>query len=287
MQRLSVEILSSLVMLIVGLMFWLLTLLGSENIPQHARVSHELLGRAQQRQRASECLPIPDRRFCSCDYSVRAEAQFPELLGNTMFTERLKPEFIGELSQEDTVLEIGGNTGRDLRHFITSGAGRVLTLVPMLVNQAVLRLIARKSRAAITILPFGAGGTTRSATVFRGTSSPHANEATSLFNNEEQQHAVQVPVRDIVDIFDENNLTAVSLLSINCEGCEYEVLERLVCSKYIMRVRRIIVGWHESLLPRKRRRSWRCSIVQDLSSTHRPSFCSDAWECFVARDTGF
>ena len=96
---------------------------------------------------------------------------------------------------------------------------------------------------------------------------------------------MKVLVRDIVDIFDEYNLTAVSLLSINCEGCEYEVLERLLCSKYIMRVQqRIIVGWHEWLLPKERRRSWRCSIVQHLSFTHHPSFCSDVWEGFSVRD---
>jgi len=56
---------------------------------------------------------------------------------------------------------------------------------------------------------------------------------------------VSVRLRDVVKVLDELSLDEVGLLKINIEGAEYELLDRLIDSGYIRRIRCLMVQFHE------------------------------------------
>ena len=230
-----------------------------------------------------ECLEPSSSNFCSCDDAKRSNHPYEAFVGQRaglVFSARLQSKYIGKLSKDSIVLEIGGNTGRDTSAFIRAGASRVITLEPMPENQAMLHKLAEKSTAHISVLPYGASGFSRNTTIYL--SKHDQNEGSTMFGNHSNAKPTQtVYSRDIVQVWQDQKLSQVSLLSLNCEGCEFEVLERLICSGYIARVERLIVAWHERTVGPTV--NWkRCAIAQKLMPTHHVTFCSSPWEGFAA-----
>jgi FkbM family methyltransferase len=77
---------------------------------------------------------------------------------------------------------------------------------------------------------------------------------------------VDVELRDVKRVFDELSLDHVDFVSMNIEGGEYDVLERLVETGYVARCRTLQVQFHEwvpGAHPRRRR------LHRALRRTHR------------------
>jgi FkbM family methyltransferase len=76
---------------------------------------------------------------------------------------------------------------------------------------------------------------------------------------------VDVPIRDVAAALDELGLERVDLMEINIEGAEYDLLERLVETGWIDRVRYLLIQFHE-WYPHAHRRRRR--IRRRLRATH-------------------
>lgn len=116
-----------------------------------------------------------------------------------------------------------------------------------------------------------------------------SNDSSSIFGTNPTS---EIDIRDVVDVWRDLDLTEVGLMTINCEGGEYELLERMIETGLINSVWFLQVQFHgvtfgegQSLHgdgPRDADQ-WRLSIVEDLKKTHRlqwewPSVTWASWE---------
>ncbi|MBI4550620.1 MAG: FkbM family methyltransferase [Candidatus Omnitrophica bacterium] len=90
-----------------------------------------------------------------------------------------------------------------------------------------------------------------------------------------------VLLRDVREELDECRLGKVDLIKINIEGCEYELLDRMIQTGIVRRFKSIMVQYHKfvpyAVLTRKR-------LSRALARTHRRTWCFPfVWECWSAR----
>ncbi len=64
----------------------------------------------------------------------------------------------------------------------------------------------------------------------------------------------------------------LTVLHMNCEGCEYEVLERLIDTHFIKYVRYLQFGTHRPISIQSTITERYCSLQKKLSNTHRREF---------------
>lgn len=86
---------------------------------------------------------------------------------------------------------------------------------------------------------FGLGGADTTAMLsLRGPGS-------SIYDAPAAYDTVDVPIRDVVDVFEELGLDEIDLLKINIEGGEYDLLDRLHATGWLPRIRIVLVQFHE------------------------------------------
>ena len=70
----------------------------------------------------------------------------------------------------------------------------------------------------------------------------------------------------------------VDLMAINCEGSEYNILNRLIFSGKIKSIRHILVQFHAFVHDAEARRD---ALQKELSNTHRQRWCYPfVWEAW-------
>jgi len=85
-----------------------------------------------------------------------------------------------------------------------------------------------------------------------------------------------IEIMDVHEWFAKNLEGNVDLMKINIEGGEYELLERLLETKEILRIRNIQVQFHNI---DKRAKVWVEEIRRKLSDSHNPTFQYDfVWD---------
>jgi FkbM family methyltransferase len=86
--------------------------------------------------------------------------------------------------------------------------------------------------------------------------------------------AIVVPVIDVNAIID----APVDLMAINCEGSEYNILERLISTGKIKLIRNILVQFHAFVPGAEEKRH---AIVYELRKTHQQRWCYPfVWEAW-------
>src|SRR6266550_2861683 len=95
---------------------------------------------------------------------------------------------------------------------------------------------------------------------------------------------VTVPLLDVARVFRERDLTDVACLSLNVEGSEYDILDRLVETGLMRRVRSLVVQFHQNVPEHVARRA---VIQRSLALTHEKRFDFPfVWECWIRADAG-
>jgi hypothetical protein len=91
----------------------------------------------------------------------------------------------------------------------------------------------------------------------------NGNTAASLYGEGEETENVRL--RKIEDVMLENNLDLIHLVNVNCEGCEYPLLEDWIEKGLIHKFCNIQIEFHRRILPETIAR--RCRIQEVLSTT--------------------
>lgn len=129
-----------------------------------------------------------------------------------------------------------------------------------------------------TIHTFGLGSETKAVTNVRVVGqSTFAMESSSDANGE------TVHIRNIQEVWKEMGNPSIDLLHMNCEGCEWEMLETLLWSEIIHKVRILQVGTHW-FAQVKNIEQWYCAIEAKLETTHQKIYHQFfAWERWILK----
>lgn len=99
-------------------------------------------------------------------------------------------------------------------------------------------------------------------------------DSSSLFKKGDQ--SVEVALQDAYQFFIDHTITGIDLMKVNIEGGEYDLLERLIESDFIKRIKNIQVQFHDFVPHAEERMK---EIQQRLSETHSLTYQFEfVWE---------
>ncbi|VDI41429.1 Hypothetical predicted protein [Mytilus galloprovincialis] len=201
------------------------------------------------------------------------------------------------LNDRSSVLDIGGNTGIDASHIISLFKPmRYIILEPLkryynhLVNTfssehmvEVYQFGVGKQNAKLDISIRGPNGE-GSSVFMRGPN----GEGSSVFINQTSNKKTTIQIFNITHIFIRLGFSCenqLDLMTINCEGCEFEVIEELQKTNILNYIKNIQFATHSTLKYLKEPKYRYCRIQELLSRTHMLSYqYKFIWESWKRRD---
>ena len=179
----------------------------------------------------------------------------------------------------EIIIDVGSYLGHDLVFFLKSAPRqvRIHTFEP--VKSFRDALAARVQRLSLHdrlfVHPFGLGRSARTA-CFAGTLKGASSDELG------SQCAAPSEIRDVADVI-HRNFTRVDIMQINCEGCEYDVIERLLNAPAtaIDRIRAFEVQFHLDWGPQNNTQRY-CAIESGLRQAgfaldYRHPFLWERW----------
>lgn len=86
----------------------------------------------------------------------------------------------------------------------------------------------------------------------------------------------RVIIKDIFEVIATLDLEKIDLMNLNCEGGEYEILQRMLTAGIIHKFKRLLIQFH---FIRDGDKTLRESLVYELSKTHKQDYCYlSVWE---------
>ena len=149
--------------------------------------------------------------------------------------DRMLLSFIGKLTGA-YVFDIGGNTGRDSEVYMNNGAEKSFIFEPIPENVETLERVFSLENGydgTVSVLPYGLGKSDRDSRVAFHTGGGFSNgeDATEVgpdFNVTDEFKMEVIKIRDIIPFLRQFVPKEKRVfLSMNCEGCEFEVTKRL------------------------------------------------------------
>jgi FkbM family methyltransferase len=172
-----------------------------------------------------------------------------------------------DLDEGSVVWDVGGYEGDWAAEIAARYRSRIEVFEPVPAYAA--RIQERfKRNPGVSVHQVGLGGRTRSDAIRLQA------DGSSIFANGGETIAIEII--DIVDKLGERGVSEIALLKLNIEGAEYELLERLVESGEIRRVRNLQVQFHDIIPDADARRA---AIREALEHTHICVYCFPwVWE---------
>jgi len=168
-----------------------------------------------------------------------------------------------DLTPESLVFDIGGYRGQWASDIFAKYRCSIYVFeaIPDYAKSIEQRF---RKNSFIRIFPFGLGRQTerRSVSV--------AGDRSSVFKRGKQ--TVDINIVDIAVFLRENNIRAVTLMKINIEGGEYDLLDRLIEIDFIRNIDNIQIQFHDFVDGARRRME---GIQQVLTKTHVPTYQYD------------
>lgn len=178
------------------------------------------------------------------------------------FTESLRSDY--PFNHACIVMEIGCHTGNWAKAMAEKFGCRVLTFEPIkrFYDEAHVRFLISPISHLVCVENVGIGATTRRETLrIKG-------DMSGIVADGEPEEVQMVAIDEALRhewVKDQ----PIDLLAINCEGCEYEILDALLEQGLMARFTNIQIQWH-SVVPLAEAR--RDSIRNMLRITHRPTW---------------
>jgi FkbM family methyltransferase len=184
----------------------------------------------------------------------------------------LRVEF-PELDAHSTVLDCGGYKGDWTAEIVQRYGARVFVFEPI---KAYHDNICARFAASPKVHPCQFGLGARDDTLAMG----HSADGTGAFMKASVSESVRIA--EAARFLRDHAIERIDLLKINIEGGEYELLEHLIDTGDIKKVRRLQVQFHDFVPDAIARRA---RIVERLGATHRQSWCYYfVWEEWLLAD---
>ena len=173
---------------------------------------------------------------------------------DTFGGDKTRYSFHSYLIQNSLVIEVGGYTGVDIKKMRQlHGPFKTLLFEPIFYDEARKNL----KGLGVEVYPYGLGASTRYATFdIKGDATRPTKDG-------------QVAqIRRFSDVIEELSIVRIDLLQINCEGCEWEVLESVLDDKRSHIFQHIQVQFHPSADWVEDRLDRYAAIQDRLTETH-------------------
>ncbi|QQG42249.1 MAG: FkbM family methyltransferase [Candidatus Woesebacteria bacterium] len=174
------------------------------------------------------------------------------------------------LSSKSLVLDIGGYEGKFSDQIITLYNPKIVIYEP--VKKFFLNLKRRyRTKNSVSVLNWGLSNKNTLTKVRL------SGDGTSIYSKSGEMEKVRFLDAAIAL----KKYSAIDLISINIEGSEYDVVERIIDSGVIKRIKNIQIQFHR-VVPNCEAR--RLSIIKGLHKTHRTLFSYPfVWESFTRK----
>jgi FkbM family methyltransferase len=190
------------------------------------------------------------------------------------------------LNSSSLIIEVGGNTGHDTSKFIELYNPFIVSFEP-LVQMAKNLTEKFKTNPKIEIQPYGLGNHARNLSIEPFDSE---NTGTSIFRKLSPTNSAkieQIQLLDIIQVIEnirklktQNGM--IDMISINCEGCEFEILPALILNNMTQYFRIIQFATHTDILTESS--CIYCQIQQALERTHLTKYrYVMLWEAWVLK----
>lgn len=165
-----------------------------------------------------------------------------------------------EVRPKDVVLDVGGNIGTfAMRSARSAFSGRVVSVEP--VRENYFLLVENIGLNALTnVVPLNAAvvGEKKRVRIY---TKELANASIRDLDVQDPGQYEEVQGLTLPDIFSQMGLMRVDLLKLDCEGAEYEILERLP-PEYFARIARLVMEYHGTT--QETRRAEAATLIQRL-----------------------
>lgn len=175
------------------------------------------------------------------------------------------------LNYNSVVIDVGGYTGNFSDKIIDRYNPHLIIFEPVKNFYSILRSKYKNSKKVV-IYCTGLSNKNSIQNIYL------SNDGTSLLKKTKKKEKIKiVDVADFVKKFNH-----IDLMSINIEGAEYEVLERLIETDLIQKIKFLQVQFHPFVAKADDRRK---SIIKNLLKSHRVYFSYPfVWESFKLRN---
>ena len=219
-------------------------------------------------------------KYQTCLSSTRDEGFWPvESIRHTAYK--------GLLNSSSLIVEVGGNIGLDTEKFVALYNCSIISYEPL---RSMSDNLVKKfqTNGKVTIRPYGLGSSARTLAIrLEGADNTGTSvfQTGSLLNNSRSE---QIELLNIIDEIQSirKNRTAngmIDLITINCEGCEFEILPALARANLTQYFRIIQFSTHIKLVDETS--CIYCQIQQALERTHRVKYRYNLlWEGWVRNE---
>lgn len=179
------------------------------------------------------------------------------------------------LAPEDVVLDVGGFEGQWASDIFGRYLCRIHVFEPIPeFADFIEQRFARNPAIRLHRVALGAQDHVLQFTVDGDASSAHAGSG----------QVVQVPVKGFSGWMETAGLQDIALMKINIEGGEYDLIEHMIATGLIGRVRDLQVQFHDFVPDAERRMA---AIQEKLLATHQPQWQYPfVWESWTRREGG-
>lgn len=165
-----------------------------------------------------------------------------------------------KLDDQSIVLDIGGYDGQWASDLFSMYKCKIFIFEP--VNAFAEKISKRfRQNDQIEVFNFGLGGFSRPEIIHL------SDSGSSIFGH--SKDCEKIVIVDIKDWLDQKKVDKISLMKINIEGCEYELLERLIDTKLISKIENIQIQFHN--ISKDSRIKMR-NIQDELIKTHKLTY---------------
>ncbi|CAK0807140.1 unnamed protein product [Prorocentrum cordatum] len=183
------------------------------------------------------------------------------------------------------IVEVGGNKGDDLKNLAAMYPGaRIHSFEPVGIHFRELERLFGRSSDQVVLHHVGASDSD-ARVAFRVDGDVAGSSQFGQARSGPTIEYENVSLRDAHELFREvvaNESRSIDVLSVNCEGCEYAVLERLLAKGWLDLLKVVQVSWHASSQIQQRVER-RCALRAELQRRLRPLYQADfGWEGWSA-----
>ena len=167
-----------------------------------------------------------------------------------------------DLSDQSIVLDLGGYEGQWASDLFARYQCPIFIFEPVAAFANRIRDRFAKNKT-IQVHQYGLGDVSRSEEI------SIAGDGSSVFGKSRNKETIEIV--DVTEWIESNLSTdqSIDLMKINVEGCEYEILDRLIKTHLVNRIKNIQVQFHQ-VMPDSAARMER--IQSQLIKTHTPTY---------------